>query len=90
MVGITGDPRMLILDGLTAFGISVVCSGVWSTGVECRVSVRSGALRSGQLGSSGCLMAAPCAGTAAVVTAVFVFFCLLFLLRTLFCCILSD
>ena len=40
MVGITGDPRILILDGLTPFGI------------ECRVSARSGELRSAQLGSS--------------------------------------
>ena len=40
MVGITGDPRILILDGLTPFGVSA----------ERRVSVHSGELRSGQLG----------------------------------------
>ena len=25
MVGITGDPRMFLLDGLTPFGVSAVC-----------------------------------------------------------------
>jgi len=43
VVGITGIPRILILDGLTPFGASV----------ECRVSLSSGELRSAQLGSSG-------------------------------------
>ena len=43
VVGITGNPRILILDGLTPFGASV----------ECRVSLSSGELRSAQLGSSG-------------------------------------
>ena len=40
MVGITGDPRVLILDGLAPFGVG------------CRVLVRSRKLRSGQLGPS--------------------------------------
>ena len=57
MVGIRGDLSILNMDGFTPFGVNVcrvyyVCSGVRSTGVECRVSVRAGALRSGQLGSS--------------------------------------
>ena len=38
MVAITGDPRMLILDGLTTFGVREVCIVcVQSTGVEYRV-----------------------------------------------------
>ena len=40
MVGITGDPRLLILDEFDALR------------GQCRVSVRSRALRSGQLGPS--------------------------------------
>ena len=44
MVGITGDPRILILDGLTPFGVSVR--------VSCGVSLGFGELRSAQLGSS--------------------------------------
>ena len=47
VVGITGDPRILIVDGLPPFG------------VECRVSsvsVRFGELRSAQLGSSECTL----------------------------------
>ena len=42
MVGKTGDPRILILDALTPFGVSV----------KCRESVRPRALRSGQVGPS--------------------------------------
>ena len=47
MVGITRDPRILILDGLTPFGVSFRV-------FECRVSCVSSfrALRSGQVGSS--------------------------------------
>ena len=41
VVGITGDPTILILDDLTHPSGSVC---VQSTGVECRVSIRSGAL----------------------------------------------
>ena len=42
MVGITGDLKILFLDGLTPFRVSV----------ECRVSLGSGELRSDQLGPS--------------------------------------
>ena len=42
VVRITDDSRILILDGLTPFGVSV----------ECRVSLGSGELRAGQLGPS--------------------------------------
>ena len=46
VVGITGDPRMLILDGLTRLSVFECSSVVYG------VSVRSGELRSGQLGPS--------------------------------------
>ena len=50
MFGITGDPKILISDGFTPVSVRVFGFGL--SVVECRVSVRSGELRSGQLGPS--------------------------------------
>ena len=71
MVGITGDPRILILDGLTPCGVSVECR------VSCVSSFRGTSFWSARfvrvvylmvdnttlhiLSSPDCLMVAPCA-----------------------------
>ena len=47
VVGITGDLRILIMDGLTPFG-----DGGGVSSVECRVSLLSGELRSAQISPS--------------------------------------